>query len=147
MLICSLTKFLSLKTWISCFSHDLELLCLLVSLPPKYWHFHQQCVMCRVQAIHEAMSDCLNAGLIDHHSSHCIVCNPAAGPHSPDHNSFDDHDHFGFAQQVVLLQCLVSDLMQVGIVWLSVRKGMWSVKYHTSAVHSCVCWRPGVDLA
>jgi len=101
MLICSLTKLLSLKTLISCFSHDLELLCLLVSLP-KYWHFHQQCVMCRVQAIHEAMSDCLNAGLIDHHSSHCIVCNPAAGPHSPDHNSFDDHDHFGFAQQVVL---------------------------------------------
>jgi len=53
-----------------------------------------------MQAIHEALSDCLNAGLLDHHPSHCIVCNPAAGPLSPDHNGYDNHDDFGVAHQV-----------------------------------------------
>jgi len=52
-------------------------------------------------AIHEALSDCLNAGFIDHHASHCIICNPAAGPQSPDHDGYDNHDDFGLAHQVV----------------------------------------------
>jgi len=56
-----------------------------------------------VAAIHEALSDCLNAGLLDHHPSHCIVCNPAAGPLSPDRNGYDNHDDFGLAHQVAPL--------------------------------------------
>jgi len=69
-----------------------------------------------MQAIHEALLDCLNAGLIGHHPSHCIVCNPAAGPHSPDHDGYDNHDDFGLAHQVAPLLYFMQSLIHCWVL-------------------------------
>jgi len=67
-------------------------------------------VLC--EAIHEALLDCLNVGLIDHQPSHCIVCNPAAGPPSSDHDGYDSHADFGLTHQVeLLLMCFLYNLL------------------------------------
>jgi len=62
-------------------------------------------------AIHDALSDCLKAGFIDHNAAHCIVCNPQS-------LDYDNHDHFGLAHQVVAQQNFSNPLMPTVAIWV-----------------------------